>query len=137
MRFGPWRAGFWLHLAVIGACTPIEPAPPPERRPPRIDSEQDLPPVERPRVEIIDLQETPEPESGRVRINGTLINFGKAATVQVSVKVRAVDGAGQVVNMIYGVPSTQTIFPGGSATFTAWLDDRPEVRRYHVEAVVR
>jgi hypothetical protein len=128
---------FLMSLGVAG-CAPIEPLPPP---PPPPDSpvvyEKDLPPAERARVEIIDLQEIPEPESKRVRVNGTLVNFGKASTSQVSVKVRAVDANGQVVNMIYGVPSTQYIPPGGSATFTAWFDDRPDVRRYHVEAVVR
>lgn len=126
-----------LVLLGLGACAPIEPLPPPEPRRPKINYEQDLPPVEKPRVEIIDLQEIPEAEGNRVRISGTLINFGKAPTTQVSVKVRAVDASGHVVNLIYGVPSTQNIPSGGSATFTAFFEDRPEVTRYHVEAVVR
>ena len=96
-----------------------------------------MPAPENARVEIIDLQEIPEPETKRVRIAGTLINYGKRATTQVSVKVRAVDAGGGVIAAIYGVPSTQDIPAGGSATFTAWFDELPQVKRYHVEATVR
>lgn len=96
-----------------------------------------LPAPENARVEIIDLQEIPEPETNRVRVAGTLINYGKRATTQVSVKVRAVDENGGVVATIYAVSSTQQIPAGGGATFTAWFDDLPQVKRYHVEAVVR
>lgn len=122
---------------VAAACAPRpEPMPPP---PPAASthSEEVLPAPENARVEIIDLQEIPEPETQRVRIAGTLINYGKRPTSQVSVKVRAVDENGNVVASIYGVPSTQQIPAGGSATFAAWFDDMPQVRRYHVEAVVR
>jgi len=127
-----------LLLCVVGfACTPRPaPAPPP---PPAATSysEEALPAPENARVEIIDLQEIPEPETQRVRIAGTLINYGKRSTNEVSVKVRAVDENNNVVASIYGVPSTQQIPPGGSATFAAWFDDMPQVRRYHVEALVR
>jgi hypothetical protein len=130
------RWGLLVIMLAICACAPRpKPLPPPPEG--QAYSEEALPAPENARVEIIDLQEIPEPETQRVRIAGTLINYGKRATGQVSVKVRAVDENGNVVASIYGVPSTQQIPPGGSATFAAWFDDMPQVRRYHVEAVVR
>ena len=124
-------------LLALHACAP-RPQPLPSEPPPaHAYTEEELPAVQNARVEIIDLQEIPEPEAKRVRVAGTLINFGKAMTTRVSVKVRAVDDKGAVVAMIYGTPSTQEIPPGGSATFTAWFDDLPQIRRYHVEAVVK
>lgn len=126
-----------VALLALQACAPRPQPLSPEPPPAQTYTEEELPVVQNARVEIIDLQEIPEPEAKRVRVAGTLINFGKAATTRVSVKVRAVDEKGAVVAMIYGTPSTQEIPPGGSATFTAWFDDLPQIRRYHVEAVVK
>jgi len=126
-----------VALLALQACAPQPQPLPPELPPGHTYTEEELPVVQNARVEIIDLQEIPEPEAKRVRVAGTLINFGKAATTRVSVKVRAVDANGGVVAMIYGEPSTQEIPPGGSATFSAWFDDLPQIRRYHVEAVVK
>jgi hypothetical protein len=138
MNAHSWRrGGAVVALFAFQACAPRPQVMPPEPPPAQSYSEEELPAAENARVEIIDLQEIPEPEARRVRVAGTLINFGKATTKQVSVKVRAVDENGGVVAMIYGTPSTQEIPPGGSATFTAWFDDLPQIRRYHVEAMVR
>jgi hypothetical protein len=132
-----WRSLLLLISLAGVSCTP-RPAPPPPPPPAATSySEEALPAPENARVEIIDLQEIPEPETQRVRIAGTLINYGKRSTNQVSVKVRAVDEHNNVVASIYGVPSTQQIPAGGSATFAAWFDDMPQVRRYHVEALVK
>jgi hypothetical protein len=139
-RMDPHSRPQWalaVTLLALQACAPRPQPLPPEPPAAHTYSEEALPQVENARVEIIDLQEIPEPEAKRVRVAGTLINFGKSATTQVSVRVRAVDENGGVVAMIYGTPSTQEIPPGGSATFTAWFDDLPQIRRYHVEAVVR
>src|SRR5262245_4129641 len=113
----PFRSRWGLLLLTLlstYACTARPrpgPPPPPEAH---AYSEEALPAPENARVEIIDLQEIPEPETKRVRIAGTLINYGKRRTTQVSVKVRAVDDNGGVVASIYGVPSTQEIPAGGS-----------------------
>jgi len=126
-----------LMVLAVFSCTPRPKPATPAASTAQTYNEETLPAPANARVEIIDLQEIPEPETNRVRIAGTLINYGKRATTQVSVKVRAVDEKGDVVASIYGVPSTQQIPAGGSATFTAWFDDLPQVKRYHVEAVVR
>lgn len=126
-----------VGILLLPACASRSKAPPPPPTSAHTYTEEALPAPENARVEIIDLQEIPEPETKRVRIAGTLINYGKRATRQVSVKVRAVDANGDVVASIYGAPSTQEIPAGGGATFTAWFDDLPQVKRYHVEAVVR
>lgn len=126
-----------LAFVTTAACSPLPPVEPIEPRRGQIDYEQELPSPEQARIEIIDLQEIPEPEVKRVRIAGTLVNQGTVPTTQISIKVRAVDANGNVAASIYGVPTTQNIQPGGSTTFTAWFEDMPEVRRYHVEAVAR
>jgi hypothetical protein len=133
------RSGLALFAVVhTAACSPLPPVEPVEpRRGGQIDYEESLPSPEQARIEIIDLQEIPEPEVRRVRIAGTLVNQGSIATTQISIKVRAVDGAGNVIASIYGVPTTQNIPPGGSTAFTAWFDDSPQIQRYHVEAIAR
>jgi hypothetical protein len=124
-----------LHVVACSPLPPVEPIEP--RGGGQIDYEESLPSPEQARIEIIDLQEIPEPEVRRVRIAGTLVNQGNSATTQISIKVRAVDEAGKVIAQIYGVPTTQNIPPGGSTSFTAWFDDSPQIRRYHVEAIAR
>ncbi len=88
------------------------------------------------RMEIIDVREIPGTERGRITVQGMVVNRGTKPTSQVSVKVNGLDDNGARLLSVYAVPSTDVIPPnGGTATFTATLDDHPSVTRYHVEAV--
>lgn len=89
-------------------------------------------------IEIIDLHEAVSADTRRVTVTGTLINRGTAVTTTLSVTVHALDEHGHPVLSISAVPSTNHVDAhGGRATFSATLDNRPEVRRYHVEAIAR
>lgn len=113
------------------------PAPPPPTPIPVVREEVISAPA-RPQVEITDLQEQVSEDGKRVTVSGTLINRGAGATSELTVTVRALDADGQAVIQMSAVPSTNRIPAlGGTATFTATLDNRSEVKRYHVETVAR
>ena len=110
------------------------PAPPPER--PEF-AEENLPAIERPRLAIIDLEETVDAGQGTVTLTGTLVNRGAGPTREIFVRVRALDRQGAVLFRERSVPTTQVIPPGGTGHFSVTLADHDDVDRYHLEAFAR
>ena len=100
-------------------------------------TEEQIAPDERLDVAIIDFHETPSPDRKTVMVTGTLVNRGTRATRVVHVHVEALDKDGAVVVSADPAPSTQSIAPGTTATFAAVFEDRPEIDRYHAEAISR
>lgn len=128
-----------LVTTLLPACVrPPAPPPSPPAPAPGIYYEEDLRVPDKPQVEIIDLRETVSEDQQRVSVTGTVINRGTKTTAELSVKVNALDAQDAVVLSVFAVPSTSRLAPGGgTATFTATLDNRAEVRRYHVEAMAK
>ncbi len=124
-------AALWL----VG-CVPPEPPEVPRPEPPRI-FEEEVKPVETIELQIIDLNETPNPTDNTVTVSGRLVNRGTRTTREVSVHVEALDKDGAVVLSTAPEPSTQMIAPASTATFTAAFENRPDIDRYHVEAIGR
>jgi hypothetical protein len=111
--------------------TPLAPQPTPPI------AEEVLKPVEKPKIEIADLNETPSPDRKTVTVSGTLVNRGTGPTHEVYVHVEALDTDGAVVVSADSEPSSETIQPGGTGTFSVMFENRPSIERYHVEAVTR
>jgi hypothetical protein len=134
----PVTGGLLATLCLLVSCTPPVPVrlgvPPP---PAPVLQEENVPPVERPEIEILDLQQTPTPDRKRVTLTGTLRNQGNAETHQLMIRIEAQDKERAVVLSADAQPSSDEVPPGGTATFTATVDNRPEVVRYHVEAIAR
>ena len=135
------RSAALLLLALAAtSCVPRqppEPPAPPPLPPPKVLYEEVIAPVERPALSITDIVETPSPDRRSVTVSGTLINRGTGATHDVSVQVEALNADGAVVLSTAATPTTQHIAPGTTAEFSATFDTRPDVDRYHVEAISR
>jgi hypothetical protein len=136
-----WAAVFCGGLAVLtAACKapvplPLPPAPTPVSG---IYYEEELRAAQQVRVEIGNLQETVSADKRQVTVSGSLVNRGTRPTSAVSIRVSGLDLTNRRVISVYGEPSSNTIAAGGgTATFTATLDNRPEVVRYHVEAIAK
>jgi hypothetical protein len=126
--------------SLLPGCVPRQPPEPPRQPappPPRVLYEEDLKPVERPQILITDVNETLSEDRRTAIVNGTLVNRGNGATHELAITVWGLDKVGAEVAQRQAVPSTQRIPPGGTATFTANFERRPEIDHYHVEAVSR
>jgi hypothetical protein len=123
----------------IAATACVRPAqmPPPAPPPAPVLTEEQLAPVERLDVAIIDFHETPSADRRSVTVTGTLVNRGTRATRVVHVHVEALNKDGAVVVSADPAPSTQSIAPGTTATFAAVFANRPDIDRYHAEALSR
>jgi hypothetical protein len=128
-----------LLALLLADCARPQPVrlPPPPTPEPGIYYEEELRPAQPLRIEILDLQQQPGVEPGTVLLVGTLINRGERASTDLSVKIDALDEADQTVFTAPAAPSRQRVEPDTTATFRAIVEDRPEVRRYHVEAIAR
>jgi hypothetical protein len=123
--------------SAVASCVPPAPVTPPAVSPTPAFSEESLAPPERLDVAIIDFHETPGPDRKTVTVTGTLVNRGTRATRQVRVHVEALDKEGAVVVSANPVPSTELIAPGATSTFAVTFESRPEIDRYHAEAISR
>lgn len=134
-------AGYLLGGFVVAAslisCVPPAPLTPAAAPPTPALSEEAIAPAERLDVAIIDFHETPSADRKTVTVTGTLVNRGTRATRQVHVHVEALDKGGAVVVSADPVPSTQLIAPGSTSTFSVTFENRPEIDRYHAEAISR
>lgn len=129
-----------LVLAIgsaVTSCVPPAPVTPRAAPPTPAFSEEPLPPSERLDVAIVDFHESPSPDRKTVMVTGTLVNRGTRTTSSVHVHVEALDRNGAVVASVNPVPSTQLIAPASTASFTATFENRPEIDRYHAEAISR
>jgi hypothetical protein len=140
MRSGPaYRCCvFALAGALVAACTPPAPPSAPARAEPALPIyEEELKPVAKPHLAIIDLVETPTADKKTVTVSGRLVNRGTGTTRQVYVHVEALDHNGAVLISADSEPSTEAIAPGASGSFSVTLENRRDVDRYHVEAISR
>jgi hypothetical protein len=138
MRARPCSVALVLPLVTVLACTPPAPAPPPPpvaATPPL--SEEEIKPLERPNIAITDLDETAGPDGKTVTVSGMLVNRGRGATREVYVHVEALNRDGAVVQFADSEASTELIQSGSTAAFSVKLENRPDIDRYHVEAVSR
>ena len=127
-----------LALAMVAtACVPPAPVTPPAPPPTPVLSEEDIKADEKLDVVIVDFHETPSPDRKTVAVTGTLVNRGSRTTRQVHVHFEALDKDGAVVVSADPAPSTQRIAPASTATFGVTFESRPEIDRYHVEAISR
>lgn len=130
--------GLGVAIAIaVASCVPPAPVTRPAAPPTPALSEEAIAPPERLDVAIIDFRETPGPDRKTVTVTGTLVNRGTRATRQVRVHVEALDKAGAVVVSADPLPSTQLIAPGSTSTFAVTFESRPEIDRYHAEAISR
>ena len=129
---------FTLASALLAACTPpaLPPALPPPA-PPLPIYEEDIAPVQKPDVAIIDVNETPSHDKKTVIVSGVLVNRGTRATREVYVHVEALDRDGAVLVSADSEPSTEAIAPGATGRFSVTFENRADVDRYHVEAISR
>lgn len=134
----PWVVGIFVCLA--SACTrspaprPLPPAPPPT---PAELHESPLVAPGQIELEITDWHEAPSPDKKTVTLTGRLINGGDRTTRAVAVTIDGRDANDAVVLSAKAAPSTDTIPPDGTATFSVTVENRPDVVRYHVEALAR
>jgi hypothetical protein len=99
--------------------------------------EENIQPVERPRLAIIDLIEKQSPDGSTVTLTGTLVNRGTRSTHEIYVRVHALAADESIVAEDELTPTVQVIAAGMTGDFTAIMENRPEVVRYHVEAFAR
>ena len=138
IRFACRHSLWGLLAAGAMACTPPPSPPAPIRvTAPQPLYEEDLRPVTRPNLVITDLTETPSADKTTVIVAGVLVNRGSGPTRDVFVQVNALDREGRVVISTGSQVSTSSIPPGGTGRFSVTIEDRPEVDRYHVEAISR
>ena len=123
--------------SAVVSCVPPAPVTRPATPPTPTLSEEAIAPAERLDVAIIDFHETPGPDRKTVTVTGTLVNRGTRTTRQVHVHVEALDKGGAVLVSADPVPSTQLIAPGSTSTFAVTFENRPEIDRYHAEAISR
>lgn len=98
--------------------------------------EETIPAVAAPQVVITGITDNESEDRQSVFVQGTLRNYGTAATKQVQVQVNALDGSGRVITTTTALPVPQIIPPGGSATFLVRFPNDPAIRRFHVEAEI-
>jgi hypothetical protein len=137
MRLTDWTLRSLVFVFGAMSCVPPAPPAPPAPPPTPVFSEEQLKPPERLDVAIVDFKETPSVDRKTVDVSGTLVNRGTRTTSEVHVHVEALDKDGAVVASASPVPSTQLIAPGSTATFSAKFESRPEIDRYHAEAISR
>jgi len=131
----------WITLCAtvaLGLSGCVPPAPPevPRPTPPPI-VEEEVKPAETIELQIVDLNETPNPNDKTVTVTGRLLNRGNRTTHEVTVHVEGLDKAGAVVVGADPEPSTELIAPQSTATFSVVFENRPEIDSYHVEAIGR
>jgi len=89
-------------------------------------------------ISIIDLHGKPAGDPSMEKVIGTIINEGDRAVSRLSIRVDALDSAGNVVNSITTPPLAETIDSGGGrATFEASMPRNPAVTAYHAVAIAR
>jgi len=127
-----------LASALVSACIPPAPPPAPARAAaPLPISEEDITPVQKPEIAIIDVNETAGPDKKTVIVSGVLVNRGTGATRQIYVHVEALDRNGAVLVSADSEPSTAAIAAGATGRFAVTFENRADVDRYHVEAISR
>lgn len=128
-----------LSLLLLAACAVRQPEPlPAPREHAGIYYEENLPAAKSTQIQITGLQQTPTDDGKHVVLTGTLVNQGTKATSQLSIRVSGLDEQNHEVQSIYAVPRSEHLAAGGGmTTFTTTVDNLPEVKSYHVEAIAK
>ena len=89
-------------------------------------------------ISIVGLHNEPAIDPRQEKVVGTIVNDGDKRVSGLSIRVNAIDDAGNVVHTVVTPPLAQTIDPaGGRATFEAYMPRDPAVAGYHAIAVAR
>lgn len=125
-------------VALLASCAPpVAPPLPPPMVPTPAVSEEEIRPVVRPNLAITDLSEIRSADGKSVTVTGTLVNRGTGPSHQVYVRVEALNRDGAVIVSADSEPTSEVIEPGSTARFSVMLENRPDIDRYHVEALSR
>lgn len=137
MRARNWKP-LLLLLPGLLSCRQPAPEPPPPLPTPsaHIYFEEEVPTVVKPRIEVLELVDSP-PSEGVVTVIGRVINRGNGPSTEVSVKVSALDAGGALVESRYATVTGERIEVGGTAAFSATFNPNPQVDRYNVEVIAR
>ena len=89
-------------------------------------------------ISIVDLHDEPAPDPSQEKVVGTIINGGDKQVTGLSIKVNALDKAGNVVRSITTPPLAETIAASGGRTrFEAYMPVDPAVVGYHAVAIAK
>ena len=123
-------------LVAAAACRqhPVPPPPPPAAP---AFVEAPLEATGAPAFVVGPIRETRSADGGRVFIEGTVENVGSRPSQSLRVWVNALDAAGLRRARVEVLPTPQDVAPGMAARFVVNMDDDPQVRTYHVEAIGR
>lgn len=89
-------------------------------------------------ISIVDLHDEPAPDPSQEKVVGTIVNDGDKAVSGLSIKVNALNSAGQIVRSITTPPLRETIAPGGGRTrFEAFMPADAAVAGYHAVAIAK
>ena len=89
-------------------------------------------------ISIVGLHDEPATDPAQEKVVGTSVNGGDKQVSGLSIRVNALDSAGNVVRTIVTPPIAQTIAPsGGRATFEALMPRDEAVAGYHAVAIAR
>jgi hypothetical protein len=134
-----WRLrSLILPLLVLAGCVPREPPeplPPPPLPAPQVLHEEEIKPIERPELVILDIEEVREGK--RITLTGTIINRGTGPARDLQVTVRVVDVQGATLLTTAAVPGTTRLAAGATTAFTARFERPENADEYRVEAVSR
>jgi len=99
--------------------------------------EEDLKPVGRAEVAILDLNEQVAPDKKNVVVTGTLVNHGSRPTRRIIVHVQAIDASGKVLGETDAYATPEAITPGNTGRFSVEMVNRSETQDYHVEVLYK
>ncbi len=127
-----------IALVALSACVARKPKVAPFPEPPRPPIvEEDLTPVGRAEVGILDLNDEPGADKKTVVVSGTLVNRGSRPTRRIIVHVQALDANGTVVTETQGFATPEAIAPGDTGRFTVEMANLPNIQDYHVEVLYK
>lgn len=136
--------GLWLALATVvvmsaGCVAPVPPEPArlPEPPPPKILAEEDIRPVEKPSLVILEVNEEPQSDGQTVELVGTVLNRGPGTARNLNVTVHIVDAHGNELAVLPAEVSRVTVEANGTASFRLITVRPPNTVSYHVVAVAQ
>ncbi len=137
------RSQAFLSLVVsslIAGCVapaPPEPALPPPPPPPKILVEEEVRPVERPELAILEVEENRGSDPQMVEVVGRVLNRGPGRARQLSVTVHVLDDQGNELASLPAQVDSDTIEPNATVGFRLLLQRPGGASRYEVVAVAR
>jgi len=136
-RLGKRVIGAFLVASGCVPPAPPEPPRPPAPPPPKILVEEDLRPLERPELVILDVQERPASEPDMVEVTGTILNRGNGRAAGLRVTVHVLDEHGNELAALPAEVEQDTLEANATVRFLLRMPRHPQARRYEVVAVAR